>query len=226
MAKSVWGVAEGKKSFRQKDSRERLSEALEKRGFEASHVHHTRLKEAIIGRFPGIREETDGKNVLFVFPDSVQDIMKAAIAGTAEGDSWIVAKAAAMLRCKIEEGPLWNFSGEFEDKCQEIIPLALTFFLRTTLEESSLKLEHSQSTLTIGQLMIYNSVSKRAIFSKSKHQTLPLTAFLGLCCHSQFRSKEFINFFNNLGLSDSYKKVIQHERLVAFTLSKKNLASC
>ena len=91
------GVAEGKKYFKLKDLRERLEEALEKRGYEASYVHHTRLKEAIIGRFPGIREETDGKNVLFVFPDSMKDIMKATNTGIAECDSWILAKAAAIV---------------------------------------------------------------------------------------------------------------------------------
>ncbi|KAG0710769.1 hypothetical protein GWK47_022161 [Chionoecetes opilio] len=125
-----WRVAERKKFFKLKDLSERCSEALETRGYEVSYVHHTRLKEAIVGRFPGIREETGGKNVLFVFPDSVQDIMKAAIAGTAASDSWIRAKAAAILRLEIEEEPLRNFSGEFEDNCQEkIIPPALTFLV-------------------------------------------------------------------------------------------------
>ena len=107
------GVAEGKKYFKLKDLRKRLEEALKKRVYGISYVHQTRLKEAIIGRFPGTREETDGKNVLFVFPDSMKDIMKAANTGTAESDSWILAKAAAIVRREIGNGALWNFSGQY-----------------------------------------------------------------------------------------------------------------
>ena len=105
---------------------------MKKRGYEASYVHHTKLKEAIIARFPGIREETDGKSILFVFPESMKNIMKATSIDTEESDSWIIAKAAAIIQREIEEGLLRNFNGEFQDNCQEnTIPQTLSFFHRT-----------------------------------------------------------------------------------------------
>ena len=93
-------------------------------------------------------------------------------------------------------------------------------FLRMALKGPALEREESQSLSTIGQLMIFNYISKQAS-KRSKPRSLPLTTFLGFYCHSPFRNKDFINFHSKIGLSDNYKKVIHHERSVVSALSKK-----
>ena len=82
---------------------------MKKRGYEASYVHHTRLKEAIIARFPGIREETDGKIILFVFLESMKNIMKATSIDTEESYSWIIAKPAAFYSTRDRRGIVEEF---------------------------------------------------------------------------------------------------------------------
>ncbi len=51
--------------------------------------------------FPQAQEQSDGKNIVLIFPEGMQQMLKEAMNCGHEGDAAILAKAAKIIRNKI-----------------------------------------------------------------------------------------------------------------------------
>eukprot|EP00745_Piridium_sociabile_P022178 TRINITY_DN34414_c0_g1_i3.p3 TRINITY_DN34414_c0_g1~~TRINITY_DN34414_c0_g1_i3.p3 ORF type:complete len:107 (-),score=18.04 TRINITY_DN34414_c0_g1_i3:1156-1476(-) len=61
-------------------------------------VNHTRFKEMILSHFPGAQEQRKGTNVIIVFEQGMQDILRQAMADNFDEDASVLAKAARIVR--------------------------------------------------------------------------------------------------------------------------------
>ena len=73
--------------------------------------------------------------------------------------------------------------------------------------------EEEQATLTICQLIMFNSRIK-----KCKPKETPLPVYLGLYSHSLFRSSQLINELASFGLSVSYNRVCYLEKKIGLSV--------
>ena len=83
--------------------------------------------------------------------------------------------------------------------------------------------QDSQASLTLSQLVCFNTKLRggRSSTDNTRHfkdRETPLPLYIGLNIHTQTRSKMLLNYFHKLGISVSYKRVIEVENSLASAL--------
>ena len=82
----------------------------------------------------------------------------------------------------------------------------------------------SQACLTISQLVCFNMKSRRPSTESNRHhkdRETPLPLYIGLNIHTQTRSKKILNSLHKLGISISYKRVIEVENSLGSSICKR-----
>ena len=109
------------------------------------------------------------------------------------------------------------FSGSFDALCQEqsvpnsLLALVAMILNAPTIQEQS---SHSTPTLTISQLLMFNSYARhrqstsiRSITHGHNRET-PLPVYLGMLIHTKTRKRDLVDTLFHLGLSVSYDRVL------------------
>ena len=179
-------------------------------------VNKTRLKSRILSQFHGkLQEQSDGKNVLLVFNKGMASFLREELwKHDYESDALILAKAARIVRCAMLDEPEFHFDGSFPSNCQIVsVPSSLKVLISMLLNGSNIaqgNAVESQATLTISQLIVFNSKKKSSSTSSNRHlleREPPLPLYVGLSIHAYTRSKKIINQLYQLGISVSYDRV-------------------
>ena len=109
------------------------------------------------------------------------------------------------------------FNGCFDAECQEsYVPLSLKALVTMTLRGANVENVKNpffnQPTLTISQLMIFNSTIRTCkTSSQAFHTTMrepPVAVFLGQLLHSQTRKLDLVCKLSHLGLSISPDRLL------------------
>ena len=180
-------------------------------------VNRTRLKSSILSHFPGkLQEQSDGKTVLLVFNEGMASFLREELwKHDYESDALTLAKAARIVRREIFHEPGFHFHGTFPSNCQILfVPSCLKVLISMLLNGSNIadgSATESQTTLTISQLIVFNSKKKSSSSTSSNRHSLerepPLPLYVGLSIQAYTRSKKIINELFQLGISVSYHRV-------------------
>ncbi|KAG0714919.1 hypothetical protein GWK47_013185 [Chionoecetes opilio] len=84
-----------------------------------SEINKGRFKEQVLNHFPHGQEQSAGKEVILVFEQGMQGMLKQAFKLDFEGDALILAKAARIVRNEIFSSSGFNFDGAFPSDCQQ-----------------------------------------------------------------------------------------------------------
>ena len=137
-----------------------------------------------------------------------------------------MTKLVKIMRQEIFEWDPFQFSGNFPPKCQESsVPTILHTFMSMLLNGPHVQDQQdqdSQASLTLSQLVCFNSKFRGRRSTKNTHhfkdRETPLPLYIGLSIHTQTRSKTILNHLHKLGISVSYKRVIEVENSLASAL--------
>ena len=135
------------------------------------HRERTRLKLRILSQFSGkLQEQFDGKNVLLVFNKGMESILREEMSKRDyESDALTLAKAARIVRREMFNDDRFQFDGAFPSNCQNA---SLPSWLSMTLNGSNIAHQstaESQATLTVAQVIVFNSKKKFSSSLSSRH---------------------------------------------------------
>lgn len=204
--------------FRLADLLALYSARLKKLGLEKQgRIHSTRLKERILAHLPGIRAHTEGRDVLLAFDTDVGLALRKACEKDSDDEAMCLAAAANIVRRDMFQQQS-VFTGSFDPECQvKSVPQSLLSLVSMVLNGPNIKSSDgeglSQATLSIAQLMQYNSsVRKRSAENKTTyHHTsreTPLPIYTALTIHSKTRKRKLVDKMSELGLSISYDRLM------------------
>lgn len=192
-------------------------------------TNRTRVKGELIDYFQkyGIQEQSDGKNVLLIFPEGMHSLLRSV--SQIDSETLQLAAVAKIIRREIFQAEnSFKFGAKFPVNCQkDCLPYNLNLLISMILYGPNLRDEenynNSQSCLTISQLIIFNSKKRQTSSEKSftRHSALrepPLPLYIGLNVHSLVRSKKLVEELHHLGISVSYDRVMQIEKDIAHSL--------
>ena len=172
--------------------------------------------------YPDAQAQNDGKNILLIFKQGMQDTLKQAFLQKVEDDALILCKAAKIIRNDMFNFQGFKFSGSLpSDFQQNSLPTNLRYLVSMLLNGSNIKDQdtvESQSVLTIAQMILFNYKKRPSVADKSRHNQNfepPLPLYVGMKIHSQSRSKKLIMLMNELGLSVGYDRILQLENQLA-----------
>ena len=144
-----------------------------------------------------------------------------------ESEALAMVKLVKVLRREIFEWKSFHFTGSFPSSCQSnSVPTTLKLFLSLLLNGSNAKNHkkvETQASLTIAQLMYFNTKVKTSSVVKSRHTKYrepPIPLFVGLHVHTQTRSKKIVNTLHRMGVSVSYDRVLEIENSLATAVCK------
>ena len=191
-------------------------------------INKVHFKKRVLNYFPNAQEQNDGKNVVLVFEQGMQQMLKTSVeCSNHQEDALILMKAAKIVRIEIFSSYGFNFDGSFLCGCQQqSVPTSLKMLVNLLLKGGDIIDQDStdlQPCLTIAQLVLFNckkitNAKKEASFIRNRHSLSyepPMPLYLGLNFHTQTRSKKLIMELHELGLSVSYKRVLQLENQIA-----------
>ena len=122
-------------------------------------VNKVPLQEQILHFFPKSQEQNDGINVVPIFIQGMRQLLKQSFTDY-EGNAFILAKAAKIIREDIFKFEGFHFDETFPRNCQgDSIPTTLKMLVSMMLKGFTLKnqeTQESQATLTICQTIIFN----------------------------------------------------------------------
>ena len=131
-----------------------------------------------------------------------------------ESHALTLAKAARIVRREMFNDDRFQFNGAFPSNCQNAsVPSCLKVSISMILNGSNIAHQstaESQATLTVAQLIVFNSKKKFSSSSSSRHlleRERPFPLYIGLSIHAYTRSKKIINQLYELGISVSYDRV-------------------
>lgn len=195
---------------------------LKEFGIDIIEVNKVCFKDKILSHFNEAQVQNDGKNVIIIFQQGMQQVLKNALSTDGESDAMILAKAANIIRKDIFNSNGFHFDGSFPHGCQqESVPFNLKCLVSMLLNGPNLQDQDStdsQACLTLSQLILFNSKKERSHTSKSRHSLdlePPLPLYIGINIHTQTRSKKLVTQLYQFGLSVSYDQVIQIENQLA-----------
>ncbi len=187
-----------------------------------TEVNKVRFKEKILSYFHEAQAQSDGKNILLIFQQGMQQILKHALNTDYESDAMILAKAARIIRKDIFNSHGFRFSGSFPPGCQqESVPVNLKYLSSMLLNGLNLKDQDStdsQACLTLSQMILFNCKKGGSNMGKSRHSLdlePPLPLYVGINVHTQTKSKRLVTQLCQFGLSVSYDRIIQVENQLA-----------
>ena len=190
-----------------------------------SLVHATRLKEKILEEFQGdlVEHGTTYERKNLVIREGLNSLVKDAMKEREyKDDVKAIARVAKVIRGDMFDHKGFKFSGNFSGTCQlDSVPTSLKTLVSMILSGPSLREKDSQTSVSISQLLLFNSRKKdkeAKYISHSKEREPPLPVYLGLLIHSQTRSKKLIQKLFQLGFSISYFRVREIEQRLASSL--------
>ena len=218
-------VEDGIFNFKLVDLRKLYEKRLQDLGIR-KEINKSRFKEKILQYFPQAQEQSDGKHIVLIFPEGMQQMLKEAMNCDHEGDAAILAKAAKIVRNEISQRTGFHFDASFPASCQEqSVPSTLKMLVAMLLNGPDVKQQDSndsQACLTISQTILFNFKKKGLAAGKSRHSMKyepPLPLYIGLDIHTRLRSKKIVTELHELGLSVSYDRVLQLENQLATAVS-------
>ena len=153
------GVEEGTFCFKFADLCHLFEKRLKEFGID-TEVKKVRFKEKILSHFHEAQAQSDGKNILLIFQQGMQQILKHVLNTEYESDAMILAKAARIIRKDIFHFHGFHFSGSFPPGCQqESVPINLKYLSSMLLNGPNLKDQDStdsQDYLTLSQMILFN----------------------------------------------------------------------
>ena len=94
-------VEDGVFHFRFSELRQMYQKRLTSLGI-AKELNKRRFKDHILQQFPQAQEQSDGKNIILIFQQGMQEMLRqASSCDDLEGDAMILAKAAKIVRKEI-----------------------------------------------------------------------------------------------------------------------------
>ena len=115
-----------------------------------TEVYKVRFKEKILSYFHEAQAQSDGKNILLIFQQGMQQILKHVLNTDYESDAMILAKAARIIRKDIFNFHGFHFSGSFPPGCQqESVPINLKYLSSMLLNGPNLKDQDSTDSQPI-----------------------------------------------------------------------------
>ena len=138
----------------------------------------------------------------------------------ADSDGIHLARAANIVRRDMLKMTT-AFSGSFDTLCQEesvpsaIIALVSMILNGPTIHEQSSHSTTAAPTLTISQLLRFNSCARRRLstgsvqYTKHSHnRETPVSVYLGVMIHTKTRRRDLVDELYCLGLSVAYDRVL------------------
>ena len=189
-------------------------------------ANRTRLIVELLEHFQecGIQEQTDGKNIVLLFPEGMHTLLKnITLSSQLNSETLKLAAVAKLVHSEIFQGDeSFKFDGKFPLDCQKhSVPYNLNLLISVILYGPNLSDEendiNSQSCLTISLLIMFNSKRRQTNpeTGSTRHSAIsesPLHLYIGLNIHSLVRSKRLIEQLYSLGISISYDRVMQIEK--------------
>ena len=189
-------------------------------------INRTRLKEQLLRHFKedGLQEQLVASSVILAFPKGIQQLLKDSLfIHDYDEEAMMFAKVSKLCRDELFKINT-NFSGTFENGCQEQIAPNTRMLLSMILYGPNLSnlAKDSQACLTLTQLLVHNC--KKNFNSKSDHQkhtikrepSLPL--YISMNLHLQTRSKLLVTQMAKLGIGCSYDRIMQIENSLATSI--------
>ena len=144
-------------------------------GHTSERVHTTKLKQRLLAHVENLRENSDKKFVYLTFEKNIGNVLKNSYGKTYDDEAFILSEAAKILRRDVLSNPSTDFNGCFLEDCQDkFVPQSVKSFIDQVLQGNIINDSHrglEQATLTIGQLLIHNSVKRvRQNKGKIKHR--------------------------------------------------------
>ena len=179
-------------------------------------VHSTKLKYRIMAYFSDMEEHKPGRDVLLAFNEDIGSALHKACEHDADSDDVHLARAANIVRRDMLKMKT-AFSGSFDALCQEqsvpksLLALVAMILNGPTIQEQS---SHSTPTLTISQLLMFNSYARRRqstsirSITHGHNRETPLPVYLGMLIHTKTRKRDLVDTLFHFGLSVSYDRVL------------------
>ena len=232
------GLDDGTFIFKMSDVHRLCQEYLKDFGVDFN-INITRLKRELLEHFEtsAVQEQSDGKKVLLVFPEGMQEMFQCAnLQSDYKSEALQISRIASDICREMFAHEHFKFSGSFPRNCQSLsvpynLKLVIAMILDGTSSNSSV---NSQACLSIAQLIVYNSSKKKSKNSasdcKNVRHTLsrkhPLPLYVGLKIHSLTRGRKLVEQLHNLGITASYTLVKNVESNIADTMCKQFEADC
>ena len=202
--------------FKLADLARLYSTRLEQLGVEqCQRQHSTELKNRILTHFPDLRAYREGRDVLLAFTNDLGFALRKACHEDYDEEAICLARAAKIVRRDMLHLQA-EFTGSFEEECQiKSVPHSLLTLVGMILEGPSIQSRvttMSQATLSMSQLLQYNSCVRRRTDSTNAYHSgireTPLPIYVGLTVHARTRKRDLIDTLFDLGLSISYNRVM------------------
>jgi hypothetical protein len=194
------------------------STRLEQLGVE-QHIrpHSTELKNRILAQFPDLSAHRDGRNILLAFNKDLGLALRKACDEDYDDEAICLARAAKIVRRDMFELQA-TFTGSFDQNCQvRSVPHSLLAMVAMILNGPNIKSQSGdgapQATLSVAQLLQYNSCVRRRAGSTGVHHNkareTPMPMYMGLTVHARTRKRDLVETLFDLGLSISYDRVME-----------------
>ena len=161
--------------------------------------------------FSDMEEHKPGRDVLLAFNEDIGSALHKACEHDADSDDVHLARAANIVRRDMLKMKT-AFSGSFDALCQEqsvpksLLALVAMILNGPTIQEQS---SHSTPTLTISQLLMFNSYARRRqstsirSITHGHNRETPLPVYLGMLIHTKTRKRDLVDTLFYFGLSVS-----------------------
>ena len=183
-------------------------------------THATRFKERLIDHLPHLKATKYGEKILLTFDDSLSSILGRTVNQPADEDTMSLSTASRIVRRDIfkmqSTKPVENESLTSIGSQEDAVPPTLLKLIQLILTGNSplsSGQQRYQESLTISQLIMTNSL-KRMTLHESRHKRYsilketPLTKYIGTMLYRNTRSQKLVNIMFSLGLSISYRRVL------------------
>ena len=175
------------------------------------------LKNRILAHIPELKAYKEGREVLLAFDSDMGYAIHKFCDEDYDSEAICLAKAAKIVRRDMLELRAM-FTGSFDQDCQQkSVPKSLLALVDMIHNGPNIA-DHnspnmSQATLSIAQLLQYNTFARRrpgsnAIYHMKGRET-PLPIYMGLTLHAKTRKRDLVDTLFSLGLSISYDRVLE-----------------
>jgi len=182
-------------------------------------INSTHLKERILARVPYLEAHRQGKEIFLVHKKDIGNIIKGSSSYDDEG--MYLTNAAKIVRRDILKAQSTGtpFQGEFSrQQAKSSIPQTLVSLIGLILGGVSCIKEdidpvESDKVKNLSELIMFNvsesknALLKNASYVKTRETQLPV--YIGLLIHAETRKKSIIDKFHALGISISYKRLME-----------------
>ena len=174
-----------------------------------ARVHSNQPKNRILGHFPDLTANKEGRDILFAFQEDIGQALKKACEKYYDDEAMYLATAAKIVRKDMLEMQA-TFTGSLDEDCQQqSVPM---IHEGASIKAQSNRSGMTQATLSTGQLLQYNTSNRRLVESTGCHHTkvreTPLPIYVGLTVYGKTRKRHLMDTLFQLGLSISYHRVM------------------